>query len=73
MSRLLAPGRVVAIDYSRMDGQSYAVILSWFLSACQSYRTDPAAGSRPGVVQVIDEGHRLFENDSTHSESPSSA
>jgi DNA helicase HerA-like ATPase len=68
------------------EEQSYAVILSVFLRRCQHYRrpqapaTDarPGAGAakgkpRPGVVQMVDEAHRIFDNDSRHSGTLASA
>lgn len=57
-------GTLLVIDYSRMDDQSYALLLSYFLRKAQKYRKD----RRPvGIVQLVDEAHRIFDNDSRHS------
>lgn len=56
--------RVIVIDYSLMDEASYALILSYFLRICQQYRR---SGSGVGLVQLVDEAHRLFDNQSRHS------
>jgi hypothetical protein len=69
LSALVAPGRVLVIDYSQMEDQSYAVLLSYFLRECQRFRKQPApAGGapRPGVVQLVDEAHRVVDNRSRH-------
>lgn len=58
------PGRVIIIDYAEMDEQAYALILSYFLRACQDYcRTRQGVG----LVELVDEAHRVFDNDSRHS------
>lgn len=59
-------GRLIVIDYSQMDEQSYALILSYFLRICQQYRKRPGQNS-VGIVQMVDEAHRIFDNDSRHS------
>jgi hypothetical protein len=59
-------GRLIVIDYSQMDEQSYALILSYFLRICQQYRKRPGENS-VGIVQMVDEAHRIFDNDSRHS------
>lgn len=56
-------GRVIVIDYSQMDEQSYALILSYFLRICQQYRR--RRGDH-GIVQLVDEAHRVFDNESRH-------
>jgi hypothetical protein len=69
LARLVAPGRILIIDYAEMDDQSYAVLLSFFLRACQAYRKPRGHGSapaRPGLVQLVDEAHRIFDNDTRH-------
>jgi hypothetical protein len=69
LGSLIAKGRILLIDYSQMDDQSYAVLLSYFLRECQRYRKGRGKGdaARPGVVQLVDEAHRIFDNDSRHS------
>ncbi|MBJ7899339.1 MAG: DUF87 domain-containing protein [Cyanobacteria bacterium RI_101] len=59
-------GRLIVIDYSQMDEQSYALILSYFLRICQQYRKRLGENS-VGIVQMVDEAHRIFDNDSRHS------
>ncbi len=59
-------GRLIVIDYSQMDEQSYALILSYFLRICQQYRKRLGQNS-VGIVQMVDEAHRIFDNDSRHS------
>lgn len=53
-------GRLIVIDYSQMDEQSYALILSYFLQICQQYRKRPGQNS-VGIVQMVDEAHRIFD------------
>ena len=59
-----APGRLFIIDYSQMDEQSYALLLSYFLRVCHSYRKRRGSA---GIVQMVDEAHRVFDNESRHS------
>jgi hypothetical protein len=69
LAGLVVPGRVLVIDYSQMEDQSYAVLLSYFLRECQRYRKLPAppdGSSRPGIVQLVDEAHRVVDNRSRH-------
>ena len=57
-------GKLLVVDYSRMDDQSYALLLSYFLRKTQAYRKQ----RRPvGIVQLVDEAHRIFDNNSRHS------
>lgn len=57
-------GRLIVIDYAQMDEQSYALFLSYFLRECQLYRK---RRHPVGLVQLVDEAHRVFDNDSRHS------
>ena len=58
-------GRLIVIDYAQMDDDhSYALILSYFLRVSQSYRKKR---SPVGIVQMVDEAHRIFDNESRHS------
>jgi hypothetical protein len=69
LKALVAPGRILVIDYSHMDDQSYAVLLSYFLRECQRYRKEsvrPGDLPRPGLVQLVDEAHRVFDNRTKH-------
>lgn len=69
LEQLVEPGRVLVIDYATVEDHSYAVLLSYFLRAGQRYRKPRAAAGtlpRPGLVQLVDEAHRLFDNRSRH-------
>src|SRR5262249_1106397 len=69
LERLVEPGRVLVIDYARVEDHSYAVLLSYFLREGQRYRKPRPGGPtalRPGLVQLVDEAHRLFDNRSRH-------
>jgi DNA helicase HerA-like ATPase len=66
LEEFVQSGRLIVIDYSQMDEQSYALILSYFLRVCQQYRKRPGQDS-VGIVQMVDEAHRIFDNDSRHS------
>ncbi|WAS06136.1 ATP-binding protein [Gloeomargaritales cyanobacterium VI4D9] len=66
LEEFVQSGRLIVIDYSQMDEQSYALILSYFLRICQQYRKLPRENS-VGIVQMVDEAHRIFDNDSRHS------
>lgn len=61
----VSKGRILVIDYSQMDDTSYALLLSYVLHVCQEKR-----GNREGVdiVHMIDEAHRIFDNQSRHSD-----
>jgi hypothetical protein len=66
---LVEPGRVLVIDYATVEDHSYAVLLSYFLREGQRYRKPHAAAgtlARPGLLQLVDEAHRLFDNRSRH-------
>ena len=58
-------GRILVIDYSQMDDLSYALLLSYVLSICKEKR-DKRIGV--GIVQMVDEAHRIFDNESRHSD-----
>ena len=61
--------RILVIDYSQMDDSSYALLLSYVLHVClhvcQEQRGD---GEGVGIVQMVDEAHRIFDNESRHSD-----
>jgi hypothetical protein len=62
---MLQPGTLLVIDYSRTDDdQQYALILSYFLRECQKRRKRRYG---PGIVHLVDEAHRIFDNESRHS------
>lgn len=60
------PGGLIVISYEGMqeDPESYALILSYFLRICQQYRRKR---NPVGIVQMVDEAHRIFDNESRHS------
>ena len=66
LEQFVQKGRLLVLDYSQMDEQSYALILSYFLRICQSYRKRRDS-NLVGIVQMVDEAHRIFDNDSRHS------
>ena len=63
LENVVQNGRVIVIDYRQVDEQSYALILSYFLRICQQYRKNRSA---TGIVQMVDEAHRIFDNESQH-------
>ena len=58
-------GRILVIDYSQMDDSSYALLLSYVLQDCQRKRSSRKG---VGIVQMVDEAHRIFDNESRHSD-----
>ena len=58
-------GRILVIDYSQMDDSSYALLLSYVLQDCQKKRNSRKG---VGIVQMVDEAHRIFDNESRHSD-----
>lgn len=65
LSQYVQEGRLIVIDYSRMEAQSYALILSYFLRQAHTYRK--GQNNTTGIVHLIDEAHRIFDNESRHS------
>ena len=61
----VSKGRILVIDYSRMDDSSYALLLSYVLHVCQGKR-DNREGV--GIVHMVDEAHRIFDNESRYSD-----
>jgi hypothetical protein len=69
LESVVQAGRIIVLNYQDMDEGSYAVLVSYFLRQCQSYRRKAVSASqleRPGVVQLVDEAHRIFDNESRH-------
>jgi DNA helicase HerA-like ATPase len=64
LEEYIQKGQLLVIDYSQMDEQSYALILSYFLRICHQYRQ---RRNPVGIVQLVDEAHRIFDNESRHS------
>lgn len=58
-------GRILVIDYSQVDDSSYALLLSYVLDHCQGKR-DNRDGV--GIVHMVDEAHRIFDNESRYSD-----
>ena len=65
LDRYAGQPNLLIIDYSQMEDQSYALVLSYFLRICQSYRSRREG---VGIVQMVDEAHRIFDNQSRHSD-----
>ena len=61
----VSKGRILVIDYSQMDDSSYALLLSYVLDNCQSHRSK---GKGVGIVHMVDEAHRIFDNESRYSD-----
>ncbi|MDJ1170298.1 ATP-binding protein [Roseofilum sp. BLCC_M154] len=61
-------GKILVINYAQMETRSYALILSYFLRICQQYCKKRNTDS-VGIVQMVDEAHRVFDNDSQYSTS----
>ena len=57
--------RILVIDYSQMDDSSYALLLSYVLHVCKEKRDKR---EEVGIVQMVDEAHRIFDNESRHSD-----
>jgi DNA helicase HerA-like ATPase len=81
LGHLIGAGRILVIDYSEMEDHSYAVLLSYFLRQCQRFRQaqrnhsrlDPETEPQPGIVQLVDEAHRIFDNESRYGSALASA
>ena len=56
---------ILVIDYSKLDDSSYALLLSYILRVCQEKRDK---GEGVGIVHMIDEAHRIFDNESRYSD-----
>lgn len=71
LEQYVAAGRLIIIDYGHMDDdEAYALLLSYFLRTVQNYCKKRTS---TGIVQVVDEAHRVFDNESRHSSSLGSA
>lgn len=57
---------IIHIDYAMADETSYAVIMAKFMQYCQGHQSSDDA-SPGGIVQFVDEAHRIFNNDSKFS------
>jgi len=65
LEQFVEKGRLIIIDYGHMDDdEAYALLLSYFLRVGQNYRKKR---NSVGIVQVVDEAHRVFDNESRHS------
>ncbi|HEY1298112.1 MAG TPA: hypothetical protein VGJ60_33955 [Chloroflexota bacterium] len=72
LANLAAPGRVLLVEYGDVDDASYALLMAYWLNEGRRYR-HPRGGHATGLVQVVDEAHRLFENRSVQSSALESA
>ena len=61
----VSKGRILIIDYSQMDDSSYALLLSYVLHDCQGKREKKDG---VGIVHMVDEAHRIFDNESRHND-----
>ena len=61
----VSKGRILVIDYSQMDDSSYALLLSYVLHDCQGKRENRDG---VGIVHMVDEAHRIFDNESRHND-----
>ena len=61
----VSKGRILVIDYSQMDDSSYALLLSYVLHDCQEKR---GKGEGMGIVHMVDEAHRIFDNESRYND-----
>ena len=61
----VSKGRILVIDYSQMDDSSYALLLSYVLHVCQGERENRQG---VGIVHMVDEAHRIFDNESRHND-----
>ena len=61
----VSKGRILVIDYSQMDDSSYALLLSYVLHVCQMKRSNREG---VGIVHMVDEAHRIFDNESRYSD-----
>jgi hypothetical protein len=66
LARLAQPGRVLLVEYGDVDDASYALLMAYWLNEGRRFRR-PRSGHATGLVQVVDEAHRLFENRSVQS------
>lgn len=65
LSDIVGNGKLIVVDYGHMDDdEAYALLLSYFLRIGQMYRK---SRTPVGLVQVVDEAHRVFDNTSRHS------
>ena len=61
----VSKGRILIINYSQMDDSSYALLLSYVLHDCQGKRENRDG---VGIVHMVDEAHRIFDNESRHND-----
>lgn len=61
-------GGIVHIDCSGLKERTYALFLSRFLNLNKEHLADNPDDRSRGVVEFVDEAHRLFTNDSRYSD-----
>lgn len=62
---LIRTGGIVHLDCSGLSPNNYALFLSRFIELNQSHQTK---NREKGVIEFIDEAHRVFDNDSRYSD-----
>jgi DNA helicase HerA-like ATPase len=61
---MVAPRRLIRVSYGSIEGDNdYAMLVWWFLSEGLYYRRRNR-GRGVGVVQMVEEANRLFDNES---------
>jgi DNA helicase HerA-like ATPase len=64
----IGKSQVVYIDLADVDSQSYALFLGYFLRENQRYLANNSQARTSGVVEFVDEAHRIFTNDTRYSD-----
>lgn len=64
VEQVLKPGLVLVVDYESMSEAAYALVLSFFLRGAMRARR---ARKGAPTVQLVDEAHRIFDNESAYS------
>lgn len=64
LERFMRPGLTLVIDYQSMGEAAYALVLSFFLRMAMSLRRQRIGAP---TVQLVDEAHRIFDNESAYS------
>lgn len=64
LEQFMRPGLVLVIDYQSMGEAAYALVLSFFLRNAMSLRRQRKGAP---TVQLVDEAHRIFDNESAYS------
>lgn len=65
VSDMIARGGIIHVDCGEMEPQAYALFLSQFMAGCDRHQRQDKSRL---VVQFVDEAHRIFTNNSRHSD-----